>query len=175
MMISAKFRANFDALLNELSALGYRHEYGVLNASDCGVAQSRRRVFVISKLNEPAPKLPAPIPLTKRLKDYLEPEPVDKSYYLSEERLKGLIWSNEKEKSAGNGYRFDPIERERESTHNNGPRRFSQNGQLPKVMIVTRDSAIYGRRGEICATIGISRTITAHFAKNKDEGLIIYE
>ena len=114
MMISAKFRANFDALLNELSALGYRHEYGVLNASDCGVAQSRRRVFVISKLNAPAPKLPAPIPLTKRLKDYLEPEPVDKSYYLSEERLKGLIWSNEKEKSAGNGYRFDPIERERE-------------------------------------------------------------
>ena len=114
MMISAKFRANFDALLNELSALGYRHEYGVLNASDCGVAQSRRRVFVISKLNAPAPKLPAPIPLTKRLKDYLEPEPVDKSYYLSEERLKGLIWSNEKEKDAGNGYRFDPIERERE-------------------------------------------------------------
>lgn len=110
MMISRKFKDNFADLLGELSALGYRHEYGILNACDCGVAQSRRRVFVISKLNSPAPKLPAPIPLTKCLKDYLEPEPVDKSYYLSEERLKGLIWSNEKEAEAGNNYRFAPID-----------------------------------------------------------------
>ena len=113
-MVSKKFKANFDALLGELSALGYQHEWGILNAADCGVAQSRKRCFVISKLGAPAPKLPAPIPLTTRLRDYLEPEPVAPEYYLSEDRLKGLIWSNEKEAQAGRGFRFEPLTRERE-------------------------------------------------------------
>ena len=113
-MVSKKFRANFDALLGELSALGYQHEWGILNAADCGVAQSRKRCFVISKLGAPAPKLPEPIPLTTRLRDYLEPEPVAPEYYLSEDRLKGLIWSNEKEAQAGRGFRFEPLTRERE-------------------------------------------------------------
>ena len=108
MMVSSKFKANFDALLDELSALGYQHTWGIINATDCGVAQSRRRVFVISKLGEPAPQLPAPIPLTKCLRDYLEPEPVAPEYYLSEDRLKGLVWSNEKEREAGRGFRFEP-------------------------------------------------------------------
>lgn len=115
MMISKKFKANFDALLAELSALGYQHEYGILSATECGVAQSRKRCFVISKLGAPAPKLPAPIPLTKCLRDYLDPEPVAPEYYLSEERLKGLVWSNQKEEANGNGFRFRPLEREREA------------------------------------------------------------
>ena len=115
MMVSKKFKANFDALLEELTALGYQHEWGILNAADCGVAQSRKRCFVISKLGGPAPKLPAPIPLTTRLRDYLEPEPVGPEYYLSEERLKGLIWSNEKEAEAGRGFRFSPTRGEREA------------------------------------------------------------
>lgn len=114
MMVSKKFKANFDALLGELTALGYQHEWGILNAADCGVAQSRKRCFVISKLGGPAPKLPEPIPLTTRLRDYLEPEPVAPEYYLSEDRLKGLIWSNEKEAAAGRGFRFEPLTRERE-------------------------------------------------------------
>lgn len=110
MMVSKKFKANFDELLGELTAIGYQHTWGILNAADCGVAQSRRRCFVISKYGGPAPKLPEPIPLTKRLRDYLEPEPVAPEYYLSEERLKGLIWSNEKEAAAGRGFRFEPTE-----------------------------------------------------------------
>lgn len=108
MMVSKKFKANFDALLGELTALGYQHEWGILNAADCGVAQSRKRCFVISKLGGPAPKLPEPIPLTTRLRDYLEPEPVAPEYYLSEERLKGLVWMNEKNAAKGVGYRFEP-------------------------------------------------------------------
>lgn len=79
------------------------------------MAQSRRRCFVISKLGGTPPDLPRPIPLDKCLRDYLEPEPVDPSYYLSEDRLKGLIWSNQKEEEKGYGYRFEPLtERERE-------------------------------------------------------------
>ena len=115
MMISAKYMASFKEILDELTVLGYQHQYGIMNAADHGVAQSRRRCFMISKLGGPAPKLPAPIPLTKCLRDYLEPEPVADHYYLSEERLKGLVWSNEKEEAKGRNFRFAPLEREREA------------------------------------------------------------
>ena len=114
MMVSKKYIENFKQILASLSELGYNHQYGIMNAADYGVAQSRKRCFMISKLGGPAPKLPAPIPLTKCLRDYLEPEPVAPNYYLSEERLKGLIWSNEKEEAQGRNFRFEPVERERE-------------------------------------------------------------
>ena len=114
MMISAKYMASFKEILDELTVLGYQHQYGIMNAADYGVAQSRKRCFMISKLGGPAPKLPTPIPLTKCLRDYLEPEPVADHYYLSEERLKGLVWSNEKEEAKGRNFRFAPLERERE-------------------------------------------------------------
>ena len=109
MMVSSKFKDNFDALLEELSVLGYQHTWGILNAVDCGVAQSRKRCFVISKKDGHAPDLPSPIPLTKCMWDYLEPN-VSAEYYLSEDRLKGLVWSNEKEKEAGRGFRFCPTD-----------------------------------------------------------------
>lgn len=110
MMVSRRYMGNFKALLKMLSALGYHHQYGVMNAADYGVAQSRKRCFMISKLGAPAPHLPKPVPLTKCLRDYLEPEPVAESYYLSEDRLKGLVYSNEKEVVAGNNFRFEPTD-----------------------------------------------------------------
>lgn len=114
MMVSRKYIDTFNDILWELEILGYRHQYGIMNAADYGVAQSRKRCFMISKLGGPAPKLPKPVPLTKCLRDYLEPEPVAPHYYLSEDRLKGLIWSNEKEEAKGRNFRFEPVERERE-------------------------------------------------------------
>lgn len=110
MMVSKTFKANFDELLGELSALGYQHEWGKLYASECGIPQSRQRVYVISKLGAPAPKLPKPIPLTKCMGDFMEPEPVAPEYYLSAKRLEGLVLSNEKEEANGNNYRFCPTD-----------------------------------------------------------------
>lgn len=40
--------------------MGYSLEHGVLNASDYGVPQNRRRAVIIGKSNGPAPKLPKP-------------------------------------------------------------------------------------------------------------------
>lgn len=115
MMISSKFMDTFRDILARLTALGYRHTYGIMNAADYGVAQSRKRCFMISKLGGPAPPLPKPIPLTKCLRDYLEPEPVAPHYYLSEERLEGLIWSTQKQQEQGRGYKFEPTTGEREA------------------------------------------------------------
>lgn len=110
MMISARFIGTFKDILAKLTALGYQHSYGIMNAADYGVAQSRKRCFMISKLGGMAPALPKPIPLTKCMRDYLEPEPVAPNYYLSEDRLKGLIWSNQKETEAGRGFAFEPTD-----------------------------------------------------------------
>ena len=35
-----------------------------------------------------------------------------------------------------------------------------------------RASGHFGRRGEIISPAGIGRTVTAHYAKNPDEGLV---
>lgn len=41
-------------------SIGYKLESGVLNASDYGVPQNRRRAVIVGKLGENAPKLPSP-------------------------------------------------------------------------------------------------------------------
>ena len=51
------FRHEIEELFNKL---GYFLEYGVLNASDYGVPQNRRRAVIIGKFDGNAPKLPAP-------------------------------------------------------------------------------------------------------------------
>lgn len=51
------FFKEIEELFNEM---GYSLEHGVLNASDYGVPQNRRRAVIIGKLNGAAPKLPEP-------------------------------------------------------------------------------------------------------------------
>lgn len=104
-MLSDRFMQNFKALVRKLQALGYRSKYGIMNAADYGVAQYRKRCFMISKYHGTPPDLPTPVPLNKKLSDYLDEE-VDNSYYLSDKRIQGLIWSTEKEKAKGNNFGF---------------------------------------------------------------------
>lgn len=51
------FLKEIEELFNKM---GYSLEHGVLNASDYGVPQNRRRAVIIGKLNGVAPKLPKP-------------------------------------------------------------------------------------------------------------------
>jgi DNA (cytosine-5)-methyltransferase 1 len=107
-LVSQKFIRLFNAWQLELERYGYRNFAKVLNAKDYGVPQNRERIFMVSVLDEQAQyEFPDPMPLQLRLKDVLEPK-VDERYYLSEERLKGVIESTKKEKEAGRGFAFEP-------------------------------------------------------------------
>ena len=55
------------------------------------------------------------MPLEKKLKDVLEND-VDEKYYLSDEQVASFKASTAKAQAKGNGFKFEPIERERESS-----------------------------------------------------------
>lgn len=102
----------FIKLFNEwclfLESCGYRNFAQVLNARDCDVPQNRKRVFVVSVLDDSTVfSVPSPMALTKRLGSVLESE-VDEKYYLSEERVRNLIVSSKKQAEAGNKFSFVP-------------------------------------------------------------------
>lgn len=86
-LVQAKFVREFQEIQLEIEQLGYSNYTETLNAKDYGVAQNRDRVFMVSILGDYYYEFPNKIPLTKRLKDYLETD-VDPKYYLSDRMLK---------------------------------------------------------------------------------------
>lgn len=81
---------DFQKWLDFLTSMGYENFWQDLNAKDYGVAQNRLRTFVVSLLGEWNYKFPQPIPLERKLKDYLEDE-VDEKYYIKIEKAQKLI------------------------------------------------------------------------------------
>lgn len=99
-VIGEKNRADFAEWIAALDRLGYTSKYTIMNATDYGVPQNRKRCFMVSWLGDYYFDFPAPIPLHKRLKDVLEPH-VDESYYLPDDvaaRLLGGATNRERER-----------------------------------------------------------------------------
>lgn len=89
-LVGKKHIHNFTEWLRTLEDMGYQNFWKVLNAKDYGVPQNRERVFVVSILGGGQYQFQEPIPLTKRLKDVLEPV-VDEKYYLSDKLIQGFL------------------------------------------------------------------------------------
>lgn len=88
-LVSKKFIADFNNLLEVLDELGFNSYWKVLNAKECGIPQNRERVFVISirkDIDKYAFDFPVPFDNGLRLKDILE-EVVDEKYYLSDDKV----------------------------------------------------------------------------------------
>ena len=83
-------KKDFQKWIQFLESKGYSCWYDDLNAKDYGVAQSRDRCFMVSILGDYYYKFPQPIPLEKKMKDYLEEE-VDEKYYINSEKANELI------------------------------------------------------------------------------------
>jgi len=86
-------------MFNHEDSLLYNLHWTVLNSKDFGVPQNRERVFIIGIRNDLPNNFRFPVgtPLTKRLKDILEPVVAEK-YYLSEKMLAGLKLSTTENK-----------------------------------------------------------------------------
>lgn len=81
---------DFQNWIDFLTSLGYVSYWQDLNAKNYGVAQNRERCFMFSFLGEYNYHFPQPIPLKKKLKDYLEDD-VEEKYYINNEKAKKLI------------------------------------------------------------------------------------
>lgn len=114
-LMSARHKPNWEKYCQRMEELGYRNYAKVLNAKDYGIPQNRERVYTMSIRNDiPGDfEFPEPEPLTKRLKDVLE-DNVDEKYYLNDEQVASFKASTEKQRAKGNGFKFEPLERERE-------------------------------------------------------------
>ena len=89
-VISKKNEKAFGEWKRTLEWKGYTNYIQILNAKDYGVAQSRKRCFMVSILGDKGYQFPKPIPLTKCMKDYLEGN-VDEKYYVTSDKAKELI------------------------------------------------------------------------------------
>lgn len=97
-LVSKKFNAQFQAVLQSLEETGYNNYWKVLNAKDYGIPQNRERVFIVSIRKDIDPgsfEFPKPFELKLRLKDMLEDE-VDEKYFLSDKMIEYIIADNEK-------------------------------------------------------------------------------
>ena len=108
-LVSKKFNAQFQIVLESLEQAGYNNYWSILNAKDYGIPQNRERVFIVSirkDVDNGAFKFPEPFELELRLRDLLESE-VDEKFYLK--GLKDFFIKNSFDMEAkGNGFRFSP-------------------------------------------------------------------
>lgn len=115
-LLSKRHKHNHEAYIQRMSDMGYESITQILNAKDYGIPQNRERVFTLSikrgsKLVKTYTR-PEPRPLEKKLKDILEDE-VEERYYLTDDQVASFVASTERAKAKGNGFRFEPIKRER--------------------------------------------------------------
>lgn len=87
-LTSKKFSEEFRIVLESLEEIGYINYYAVLNSKDYEIPQNRDRVFIISirKDIDKGFTFPGAVPLTNRLKDYIE-KGADQKYYISDKGL----------------------------------------------------------------------------------------
>jgi DNA (cytosine-5)-methyltransferase 1 len=114
-LVQVKFIEQWKEIQFEIEQMGYTNYTFTMNAKNYGVAQNRDRVFMVSILGKYYYEQPKPIPLEKRLKDYLEPN-VDDSYYLSDKMIKYISTDNGK----WTGNQVPTINKEVASTINTG-------------------------------------------------------
>lgn len=81
---------DFTAWVRQLERLGYSNYCDILNAKDYGIPQNRRRCFMVSILGEWNYKMPKPMKLKYRLKDFLEKD-VDERFYLSNKNIQYIV------------------------------------------------------------------------------------
>lgn len=108
-VIGANNLEPFNQWLNALERMGYTNYYKILNASDYGIPQNRRRCFMVSILGQYSFSFPKKVKLRYFIKDFIEKK-VDETYYLSDEIVSMFERHSEEQRNKGNGFEFKPTD-----------------------------------------------------------------
>ena len=112
-VVGTKNRSAWEEWIASLDQLGYKSYWKILNATEYGIPQNRRRCFMVSVQGNYYYDHPEAIGCPIRLKDALEPvENIDEEYYLSDEFIDALCKWSARQKANGNGFSFNPVKRE---------------------------------------------------------------
>lgn len=150
---------DFQSWRRKLESLGYSNFVQLLNAKDYGIPQNRNRCFMVSILGDYYYHFPNKMKLTLKLKDMLE-DNVDEKYYLSDDMVRFFIANSEKQKELGNGFRFEPFERERESSTLRDNESDTDGQRFRKGSIAKTIDTREGSRPEDTYIKEVARTIT---------------
>ena len=86
--------------------LGYTLYYEVLDAQDFGLPQKRKRVFIVGFRDKIQFEFPKPTKKKSTIRDILETEPVDESYFISKKYHNGLKIHRKRHELKGNGFGY---------------------------------------------------------------------
>lgn len=147
---------DFEKWLGFLESLGYTNYWQDLNAKNYGVAQNRERCFMFSFLGEYNYHFPQPIPLTKRIRDYLEGV-VDDKFYVSDKTLKGFAKHAKKQNEKGNG--FHAVVKDVDDISSTIKARYYKDGSDCLIKVAGRINS--SQDGKVVYTDGIALTLTS--------------
>lgn len=173
-LVGRKFIKQFEAWLAWLDELGYNSYWQVINAKDCGIPQNQERVFAVSirKDIDTGFVFPQPQSLQCSMDDFLE-ENVEEKYFLSDAFLKDAEERSIRMAAIGNGFKFEPRERERETdnrpydNHQSGSKNYRQLHQRAIVLgRVLGKSGKYHQNQEVYSSKGLIGTIKACHSKD---------
>jgi DNA (cytosine-5)-methyltransferase 1 len=92
-LVSDKFYPLFREWEQLVASLGYSNYIKVINAVDAGVPQNRKRVFLVSILDQERYfEFPSPVEKISELDEFLDPDDqVDEKYYIPKDRVGILV------------------------------------------------------------------------------------
>lgn len=99
----------FDTILESFKEIGYNPEWDVLNSKFYDTPQNRERVYIVAfrnDVNSENFKFPKLDTVEKCLNDILEKEPVDPTYFLSEQYFNTLKRHRKTHESKGHGFGY---------------------------------------------------------------------
>ena len=176
-VIGSSNLANFSKWVGFLESLGYSSKVQVMEATDYGVPQTRKRCFVVSALGDYSYSFPEPVKLKSQLADLLEPE-VDPKYYLGERALNYLCESESKGFKAPDAIVNPKVARTimaEGDGHNRGGFYTHVSDRLPDNFNATRllGTTNGHQSGNIYSKKGCYPSICAHTHGNTSEGVLV--
>ena len=145
-LVGKKFLPQFNEWLDWLFDTGYNTYWKILNAADYGMPQKRERVIAVSIRRDidKGFEFPKPIPLQLKMVDMLE-DNVDEKYYIKDSGIEYFENHNKECAEKNLGFRFEPIERERELT---SLRQSQQTRTERNQIILRKESALISNQGK---------------------------